>query len=139
MPIPTVEDVTQFLDEVYPAAADSGVECTQMGGRTAEARWTYDDTQLRPGGYISGPTIFTLADSALWFATFTVIGIQAMAATSEMSLRFLRPARSGDLIARASIQSSSERRLVGTVELWIDGTPDRLVALAQGTYSRGNT
>ena len=138
MPVPTVEDVNQFLSETYPAVASSGVQCTEMSDRTAEARWTYDDKHLRPGGYISGPTIFTLADSALWFATFTVIGIEAMAVTSEMSLRFLRPARSGDLIARASIQSSSDRRLVGTVELWIDGTPDRLVALAQGTYSRGN-
>lgn len=139
MPIPSVEDVNQFLSETYPAAANSGVQCTEMSDRAAEARWTYDDTQLRPGRYISGPTIFTLADSALWFATFTVIGIEAMAVTSEMSLRFLRPARNGDLIARASIQSSSERRLVETVELWIDGAPDRLVAVAQGSYGRGNT
>jgi uncharacterized protein (TIGR00369 family) len=138
MRIPTVHEVNRFLVETYPAAADSGVRCTSMSDRTAETRWKYDETQLRPGGYISGPTIFTLADSALWFATFTVIGIEAMAVTSEMSLRFLRPAQGGDLIARAVIQSTSERRLVGTIELWIDGTPDQLVALAQGTYSRGN-
>ena len=137
MRIPTVHEVNDFLVEVYPAAAVSGVRCTSMSDRTAQARWTYDDTQLRPGGYISGPTIFTLADSALWFATFTVIGIEAMAVTSEMSLRFLRPAQGGDLIASATIQSASARRLVGTIELWIDGAPDRLVAVAQGTYSRG--
>lgn len=62
---PTVREVNDFLIETYPAAADSGVRCVSMGERTAKARWTYDDTQLRPGGYVSGPTIFTLADSAL--------------------------------------------------------------------------
>ena len=138
MPIPTVDEVNRFLTEAYPAAAGSGVRCESMKERSAVARWTYDATQLRPGGYISGPTIFTLADSALWFATFTVIGIEAMAVTSEMSLRFLRPALGGDLIARATIQSISTRRLVGTIELWIDATPDLLVAVAQGTYSRGD-
>ena len=80
--------------------------------------------------------MFTLADSALWFASFTVLGIEAMAVTSEMSIRFLRPARNGDLVARARIQSVGQRRLAGTIELWIDGEPEKLVAIAQGTYSR---
>jgi acyl-coenzyme A thioesterase PaaI-like protein len=110
-----------------------------MGDRTAEARWAWNGTRLRPGGHISSPTIFTLADSTLWFPTFTVIGIEAMAVAGEMSLRFLRPAQTGGLIARTTIESARARRLVGTIKLWIDGTPDRLVALAQGTYSRGDT
>jgi hypothetical protein len=65
--------------------------------------------------------------------------IEAMAVAGEMSLRFLRPAQTGGLIARTTIESARARRLVGTIKLWVDGTPDRLVALAQGTYSRGDT
>ncbi|MEN8234746.1 MAG: PaaI family thioesterase [Actinomycetota bacterium] len=132
----TAEEVNTFVAEAFPAAAHNGVRCEELGDRTATARLTFDETQLRPGDYISGPNIFALADSALWFATFTVIGLEAMAVTSEMSVRFVRPAQGGDLMARAVINSSSARRLVGTIELWVDGSPDKLVAVAQGCYSR---
>ncbi|MEN8114794.1 MAG: PaaI family thioesterase [Actinomycetota bacterium] len=132
----TAEDVNAFVAETFPTAARNGVRCEEIGERTATARLTFDEMHLRPGEYISGPAIFALADSALWFATFTVIGLEAMAVTSEMSVRFLRPAQSGDLMARAVINSSSARRLVGTIELWVDGSPDKLVAVAQGSYSR---
>lgn len=128
--------VNAFLAESFPSAHREGVRCESLGDRTAIARWTYDPSELRPGDYVSGPRIFGTADSALWFATFTVIGIQAMAVTSELSIRFLRPAQGGDLLARANINSVSARRLVGTVEVWVDGNPDRPVAVAQGTYAR---
>ena len=65
----------------------------------AVARWEYDPSQLRPGGYISGPTQFTLADTAIWFAVFTVIGISPMAVTTDLSISFLRPATGSDLWA----------------------------------------
>ena len=132
----TPDKINEFVAEAFPSAARDGIRCEALGERTATARWPFDGDELRPGGYISGPRIFGLADSALWFATFTVIGIEAMAVTSEMSVRFLRPARNGDLLARAVINSASARRLVGTIELWVEGAPDRLVAVAQGAYAR---
>ncbi len=136
MPIPTADDVNAHFVEVFPAAASTGVRCDTIEPGSAVARWTFDETQLRPGRYISGPTMFMLADTALWFATFSVIGIESMAVTAEMSIRFLRPAKDGDLLARAVVDSVSTRRVVGTVQLWIDGSPDTLVAVAQGTYAR---
>jgi len=133
---PTAEEINDFLLESFPAAAADGIRCIDVGEGSATARWPYDGSTLRPGGYISGPVMFSLADSALWFASFTSIGIEAMAVTSEMSIRFLRPAVGGDLVAQATIQSTSRRRLVGSIELWIDGAQDKLVAVAQGTYVR---
>ena len=132
----TPEDVNVFVAEVYPSSAATGTRCVELGEGVAVARWPYDETELRPGAYISGPRMFGLADSALWFATFTIIGLEPMAVTSEMSIRFLRPAQGGDLMARAVLNSVSRRRLVGTVELWVDGASERLVAVAQGSYSR---
>lgn len=135
MDAPSPDEINAFVAAAYPAVAAAGVRCESIGSREATARWTFDEDALRPGRYISGPTMFTLADSALWFASFAVIGIEPMAVTSELSIRFLRPARDGDLLARARIQSVGTRRIVGTVELWTDGAPDRLVAVAQGAYS----
>lgn len=132
----TPDEVNAFLAEVYPSSYADGTRCVELGERSAVARWPFDDSELRPGDYISGPRMFAIADSALWFASFTVIGLEAMAVTSELSIRFLRPARNGDLLARAVLNSVSTRRLVGTVEIWVDGAPDRLVAAAQGSYTR---
>ncbi len=134
--IPTADEVNAHFVEVFPAAASTGVRCDTIEVGNAMARWAFDESQLRPGRYISGPTMFMLADTALWFATFSVIGIESMAVTAEMSIRFLRPAKDGDLIARATVDSVSKRRVVGTVQLWIEGSPDQLVAVAQGTYAR---
>lgn len=136
MGIPSTSEINAFLAREYPAAAAAGVRCVEIGDRTATARWPFDAGELRPGGYISGPTLFTVADSALWFATFSVIGIEAMAVTSELSIRFLRPARDGDVLARATLDSVGSKRLAGSIRLWIDGAPDRPVAIAQGTYAR---
>ena len=113
------------------------MRCVDIGDGYAIARWTYDDSELRPGAYISGPRLFGVADVAFWMATFTVNGLEAMAVTAEMSIRFLRPAQHGNVMARADIESVSRRRIVATIRVWIEGRDDEPVAVAQGAYSRG--
>lgn len=131
----SVEDVNTYITDGFPSVFGDGFRCEELGDGLAVARWTYDATRLRPGEYIPGPTVFGAADIALWFAVFTVVGLEPMAVTSEMSIRFLRPAQGGDLLARAVVNSTSARRIVGTIEMWIDGAPDRPVAVAQGSYA----
>lgn len=132
----TPDDVNELVRTEFPAAYAAGQRCIELGDGMAVARWTFDEAQLRPGAYISGPTLFSLADCAFWFATFTVRGLEPMAVTSELSIRFLRPAQHGDVLARATLNSVSSRRLVGTIEMWVDGRQDKLVAVAQGAYAR---
>ena len=132
----TPADVNEFVRVEFPSAYAEGNRCIELGEGTALARWPFDVAKLRPGAYIAGPTLFALADCAFWFATFTVLGLEPMAVTSELSIRFLRPAQDGDAMARATLNSVSTRRLVGTIEMWVDGAPDKLVAVAQGSYAR---
>jgi len=132
----TPERVDEFVAEVFPASYADGMRCLSIDEGVAEVKWPYDRRRLRPGAYIPGPVMFALADSALWYATFSVIGLEPMAVTSEMSIRFLRPAQGGDLVGRASINSVSTRRIVGTVEMWVESKPDKMVAVAQGSYAR---
>ena len=132
----TPSQVNDFVAEVFPSSYADGIRCIGISAGNAEVSWSFDDSRLRPGGYVPGPTIFALADSALWYATFSIIGLEAMAVTSEMSIRFLRPAQGGDLIGRATINSAGRRRIVGTVEVWVEGEPERVVAMAQGSYAR---
>ena len=129
----TPEQVNAFIRDAYPSAAEI-YRCEDLAAKQAVARWPFDPDQNRPGGLISGPVQFGLADVAFWFATFTVLGLAPMAVTSELGIRFLRPASGGDLMARAEILRSGRSGLVGDVRLWVDGAPDRLVAVAHGTY-----
>ena len=129
----TPEAVNAFVQTEYPTAA-AQYRCESLGERQAVARWPLDVAQNRPGGLISGPVQFGVADVAFWFATFTILGLKPMAVTSELSIRFLRAAQGGDLMARAEILRHGRSGLVGDVQLWIDGAPDRLVAVARGTY-----
>lgn len=131
----TPDRVNDFVAEAFPASYADGMRCISIDEGTAEVRWPFDESKLRPGAYIPGPVMFALADSALWYATFSVIGLEPMAVTSEMSIRFLRPAQGSDLVGRATVNSASARRIVGTIEMWVEAMPDKLVAIAQGSYA----
>lgn len=113
----------------------TGNECIEVAPTSALARRTVEANLLRPGGYVSGPTQFALADAALWYLTFGVIGrIEAMALTSELSIRYLRPAQGSVLWARATLESAGSRSIVGSVRLWCDDRDGKPSSVAQGTY-----
>jgi uncharacterized protein (TIGR00369 family) len=129
----TVEEVNAFLAADFPGGSTDGCADLGHGWSTAVLRPGAD--RLRPGGIISGPTVFGLCDAVLYYACFTVIGLEPMALTSEMSIRYLRPALGGELWARADIVSVGRRNIVGNVVAWT-GSVDTPVATCQGTYVR---
>jgi uncharacterized protein (TIGR00369 family) len=128
----TAEQVNEFLGRGFPG---TGNRCHDLGDGWAVAHLDLSSGQvaLRPGGIISGPTVFGLCDAALYYACFTVLGIEPMALTSEMSIRFLRPATGPALFARADLVKVGRRAIVGSVAAWT-ADPARPVAVAQGTY-----
>jgi uncharacterized protein (TIGR00369 family) len=132
--IPTPEAINQFSEREFPTAYAGGCRCVESGPGAVVARLIYDPTRLRPGGFISGPAQFTLADCALWFLSFTVLGLAPMAVTSEMYITFVRPAIGGDLLARAELLRAGKTAIKGTVRLWVDGAPDKPVSHATGSY-----
>jgi len=132
----TPEAVNAFVAAQYPSAHAAGYRCTEIGPGTALARWSHNPATLRPGGLISGPVQFSLADLALWFLSFTVVGLLPMAVTSDLHITFLRPAAGGDLWARATLLRAGRTRITGEVRLWVDGAPERAVAHAVGSYAR---
>lgn len=130
--------------ELSPAGVDAmlaaefpgtGNSCSDLGPTHAVARRPVDSGAIRPGGFVSGPTQFGLADAALWYLVFGAIGrIEPMALTSELSIRFLRPAQGSVLWARASLESAGSRSIVGSVKVWCDDREGKPSSVAQGTY-----
>ncbi|MEM8905048.1 MAG: PaaI family thioesterase [Actinomycetota bacterium] len=133
---PSVDEVNDFIAEAFPGTSN---RCAEIGDGWAVARHVADPALLRPGGIISGPTVFGVADVSLWFALFGAVGIEAMALTSELSIRFLRPARGEALLGRADLHHVGRRSVIGTVRCWMEGADDITVAVAQGTYVRPQT
>lgn len=102
---------------------------------TVSLRWPYTEAALRPGGYISGPTMFSVADLAGWVVVFASEGIEPMAVTWDLHITFLRPAIGGDLIAEAKTLKRGRRLVYADVTMHIDGQPEKPVAHATVTYA----
>ncbi len=128
----TVDDINAFLERDFPG---NGNRCEAVGERWATAILPTDAVNLRPGGIISGPTVFGICDAALYYACFTAIGIEPMTLTSELSIRFMRPARGEVLRARADLHQVGRRSIIGSIVAWTDDSA-KPVAVAQGTYVR---
>ena len=127
----TAESVQAYVTEQW--AATPAARCVEISGRHVLTTMPVKPESIRPGGFISGPTQFGLADLALWYAVFGAVGLEAMALTSELSIRFVRPATGPELWARADLQSVGSRNVVGTVVIWTDAQ-DKPTAVCQGTY-----
>lgn len=133
---PSPAEINDFVAAVFPATLGSGLSCIETGDGYAIARLAYDDTNLRPGGIVPGPSVFGLADVSLWYAVFTRIGLEAMAVTSDMTIHFLRPAVGQSLLAKCSLTKVGKRLAHGEIRIWEEsGDPDRLVAFASGAYA----
>lgn len=124
--------VNKMLESAWSGA---GCRCVEVTPTMALAELVPHPSMTRPGGFISGPTLFAIADAALWFLVFGALDrIEPMALTSELSIRFLRPATGDRIFARATLNSVGSRKVVGSIAVWTDDQETRPSAVAQGTY-----
>ncbi len=125
--------VNAFVSEAFPG---SRVKCTAIERTFATATLVTSHDDLRPGGFIAGPTQFALADAVLWYLVFGAIDrFEPMALTSELSIRFVRPAIGSVLYARADLAAAGRRNVVGSFTVWSGDNADRPSAIGQGTYA----
>lgn len=132
---PTHEELCQFLDKQVPFVKSLGITCEEVRPGYAVARWRRDPQWLRPGGYLFGGGLMSLADAALYMAILGQIGLQAMAVTIELKMNFLRPAVGGDVLARAQVLKAGQRIAYGDVRLFMADRQDKLIAHATCTYA----
>ena len=102
---------------------------------TIEVRLNVTHKHLRPGGTVSGPTMFSLADVSAYYMTLARIGAEALTVTTNCSIDFMRkPVAGVDLIAKARLLKLGRQLSVTDVLLYSDGS-DLPVARATLTYS----
>ena len=123
-----------FLTSVFPQVHRDFVveEVTDEG---AVIRLVADEKHLRPGGTVSGPAMFGLADVAMYVAILSRIGPEALTVTTNCSIDFMRkPVAGADLIAECRLLKLGRVLAVGDVLLRSQGM-EGVVARAGLTYS----
>lgn len=130
----TKKDMEQFLTEVFPqVGSDFGID--DVGENRITMRLFADDKHLRPGGTVSGPAMFGLADVCVYMAIMAMIGPKALAVTTNASIDFMRkPVAGVDLVAQCRLLKLGRVLAVGEVLLFSEGMTDP-VARASMTYS----
>lgn len=114
-------------------AEDFAVERADAAGVTLRLRVAA--RHLRPGGTVSGPAMFGLADVAMYLAILSRIGPVALAVTTNCAIDFMRKPQAGvDLLAEARVLKLGRSLAVGDVMLFSEGAADP-VARASLTYA----
>jgi len=133
-PVLSIPELETFLTKVFPQVAHQfGVEEITEDGLVMRLKVT--EEHLRPGGTVSGPSMFGLADVSVYLAILSRIGPKALAVTTNCSIDFMRkPAAHTDLIARCSLLKLGKVLAVGDCRMMSEGM-ESPVCRATLTYS----
>ena len=129
-----VAALNAFLGREFPQLTGQfAVEVAEEDRLIARLRVT--EAHLRPGGTVSGPSMFALADVAVYCAVLSHIGPVALAVTTNASIDFMRkPAAGRDLRAECRVLKLGHSLAVAEAMIFSEGEPGP-VARCSMTYA----
>ena len=134
-PIMSAAQIHAFWDEHFPQIRSApAIEVVAVASGEVVVRLTPDERHLRPGGTVSGPTLFTLADVAAYAVLLAHVGPVPLMVTTNMTMNFLRRPPLAPLAGTCRILRLGKRLAVIEVSIRPEAGGD-LVAHATGTYS----
>lgn len=129
----TREQLGAFLADVFPEAAGA-FEIIEVAPDRVRLSMAVRPHMLRPGGTVSGPTLFALADYAFYVLVLSRIGPEALTVTTNMSINFMRKPEPTRLWTEARLLKLGRSLAVGDALLFNEGS-DAPLAQASGTYA----
>ncbi len=130
----SVAEFNALMIAEMPWAIEAGLSVDSLGDGQAVMRLAFNNSMLRPGGTVSGPTMMMLADANMYGVVLSAIGIVKLAVTTSFNINFLQRPSPADLIAEGRALKIGRRLAVIEVNIHSDGYDD-VVAHATGTYS----
>jgi len=128
-----VDELEPYIEEVFPQVSHYGFKVEGLAPGNLMLSMNINDSHLRPGGTVSGPTMFALADCAAYLVILAHIGKVALAVTTNLNINFLNKPE-GDLYAEAGLLKLGKRLAI--CDIAIRSKADKLlVAHATATYS----
>jgi uncharacterized protein (TIGR00369 family) len=118
----------------FPLKRFLGMELTGDEPGAGLAHVDVGPDHLNPNGVVHGAVLFALVDTAMGKATMSVIDDPGCyCASVEVSLRFIRAAAAGRLVATATVVKRG--RHLAHLEARVVGEDQRPVATATGTFA----
>lgn len=130
----TMEDLAIFLSEQFPQV-DGDFEFDELEAGRVVMSLSASEKHLRPGGTVSGPSMFALADVSAYFCVMSVLGPVALAVTTNCSIDFMRKPKAGMLKCEMELLKLGRSLAVTRGLLYNDGEKSKPVAQASLTYS----
>lgn len=132
----TAGEVNELLKSVYPQLNDKFAfyETVDVFPGGCTVRLNADERHLRPGGTVSGPSLFTLADIGGYVCVLSHAGPDALSVTTNLNINFVRKAGAGPIDGHCRILKLGRALMVFEIDI-VAGPDGQTVAHATGTYS----
>ena len=132
-PLMSKIDLEKFLEKEFPQVSNN-FKILNTKPNSLSMLMHISDEHLRPGGTVSGPTMFLLADVSFYLATLSIIGPKSLTVTTNCSINFLRKPNISNLISESRVLKIGKTLSVGDVLIYSEGIKEP-VAHASLTYS----
>ena len=131
----SLEALRAQLDEHFPGW-DYWGDLMKVAERSATTRLVPQAIHLRPGATVSGPALFTMADTCMYYAILWELGsVAAPCVTADMHSRFLRrPAGDRPIVCDARLIRIGKTLIIAEATITPEGDSEP-VALFTASYS----
>jgi uncharacterized protein (TIGR00369 family) len=132
----TAEQINQLMQTVYPQLNGdfSAYLATEIFPGGCTVRLNATERHLRPGGTVSGPSLFTLADIGGYVCVLSHAGPDALSVTTSLNINFMRKVEAGPIDGHCRILKLGKSLMVFDIDI-VAGPEKLTVAHATGTYS----
>jgi uncharacterized protein (TIGR00369 family) len=127
-------DLHRFMETAFPQVQGDFIIDALSADRIT-VQMPVADRHLRPGGTISGPAMFALADVTAYLIILANIGPKALAVTTNCSIDFMRKPAAGQMLVCEARLLKLGRSLAVTDALIYSAGQAAPVARASLTYA----
>ena len=135
-PVLDAAEVNALLAKVFPQLNERPATTRRSRSFPAAAPCgsTPTERHLRPGGTVSGASLFALADIGGYVCVLSHAGPDALSVTTNLNINFMRKAEAGPIDGHCRILKLGKSLMVFDIDM-IAGPDGQTVAHAVGTYS----
>lgn len=109
-----------------------GMEVLDVKKGWAMVRLPFSEKLTQPDGVAHGGAIFSPADTAVAMALLGLIDRDETLLTIEMKINYIKPVRSGDILAEARIVHRGNKTAIGEVD--VRNSKGEMIAKCLATY-----
>lgn len=111
-----------------------GMELLEMRVGEAVLRLKMREELRQPHGLLHGGATASLIDTAMAFAVVSMLGEAEKASTVDLTIHYLRPVTSGEIVCTAKVLRGGKKLLTVSAEVF--DKEEKQIATAISTYSK---